>query len=254
MFLDTLPARPCVIPDSAIILAAGRGERMLPLTERIPKPMLIISGSTILDRAIGHLFKTGIKKIVINTCHLASNIEEHITALNDSRLLLSSEKDPLETGGGVKKALPLLGKEAFYVINGDSVWVDGMKSPLLRLAESWNPEIMDVLLMLAPMSVVNNFHGLGDFTMDQLGRLSRRLEKNVAPFSYMGISIINPAIFTDAPDGAFSLNWAYDQAIKSNRLYGVVHDGLWYHISTPTDLELARNRFINGHSPPVPFF
>jgi len=108
--------------------------------------------------------------------------------------------------------------------------------------------------MLAPMSGVNNFHGLGDFTMDQLGRLSRRLEKNVAPFSYMGISIINPAIFTDAPDGAFSLNWAYDHAIKSNRLYGVVHDGLWYHISTPTDLELARNRFINGHSPPVPFF
>ena len=168
--------------------------------------------------------------------------------------MLSSEKDPLETGGGVKKALPLLGKEAFYVINGDSVWVDGMKSPLLRLAEYWNPEIMDVLLMLAAMSGVNNFHGVGDFTMDQLGRLSRRLEKNVAPFSYMVISIINPAIFTDAPDGAFSLNWAYDQAIKSNRLYGVVHDGLWYHISTPTDLELARNRFINGHSPPVPFF
>ena len=171
MFLDTLPARPCVIPDSAIVLAAGRGERMLPLTERIPKPMLIISGSTILDRAIEQLFKTGIKKIVINTCHLASNIEEHIMALNDSRLLLSSEKDPLETGGGVKKALPLLGKEAFYILNGDSVWVDGMKSPLLRLAESWDPEIMDILLMLAPMSSVNNFHGLGDFTMDQLGRL-----------------------------------------------------------------------------------
>ena len=254
MFLDKLPARPCIIPSSAMILAAGRGERMLPLTERIPKPMLVISGSTILDRAIEHLFKTGIKKIVINTSHLASNIEDHITTRNDNRLFLSSEKEPLETGGGVKRALPLLGKEAFYVINGDSVWVDGMKSPLLRLAESWDFEAMDILLMLAPLSSVNHFHGLGDFTMDQLGRLSRRSEKNVAPFSYMGISIVNPAIFVDAPDGAFSLNWAYDRAIKSNRLYGAVHDGLWYHISTPADLELARNRFINGHSPPVPFF
>ena len=115
MFLDKLPARPCIIPSSAMILAAGRGERMLPLTERIPKPMLVISGSTILDRAIEHLFKTGIKKIVINTSHLASNIEDHVIKLNDKRLFLSSEKEPLETGGGVKKALPLLGKEAFYL-------------------------------------------------------------------------------------------------------------------------------------------
>ena len=254
MFLDKLPARPCIIPNSAMILAAGRGERMLPLTERIPKPMLVISGSTILDRAIEHLFKTGIKKIVINASHLASNIEDHITTQNDNRLFLSSEKEPLETGGGVKKALPLLGKEAFYVINGDSVWVDGMKSPLLRLAESWDFKSMDILLMLAPLSSVNHFHGLGDFTMDQLGRLSRRSEKNVAPFSYMGSSIGHPSVFADAPDGAFSLNWAYDRAIESNRLYGADHDGLWYHISTPADLELARNRFISGHSSPVPFF
>ncbi|MDC0998260.1 nucleotidyltransferase family protein [Rhodospirillaceae bacterium] len=254
MFLDKLPVNPCVIPNSAMILAAGLGKRMLPLTERIPKPMLVISGLTILDRAIEHLLKAGVKKIVINTSHLAAKLEEHIIRRSDSRLVLSTEEELLETGGGVRRALPSLGKEAFYVINGDSVWVDGMKSPLLRLAETWDANQMDVLLMLAPLSSIQSFQGLGDFTMDQLGRLSRRSEKNVAPFSYMGISIVNPAILLDAPEGAFSLNWAYDRAITSNRLYGIVHDGLWYHISTPTDLELARSRFINGHSPPVPFF
>ena len=174
MFLDRLPVNSCVIPNSAMILAAGLGKRMLPLTERIPKPMLVISGLTILDRAIEHLLKAGVKKIVINTSHLAAKLEEHIIRRSDSRLVLSTEEELLETGGGVRRALPSLGKEAFYVINGDSVWVDGMKSPLLRLAETWDANQMDVLLMLAPSSSIQNFQGLGDFTMDQLGRLSRR--------------------------------------------------------------------------------
>jgi MurNAc alpha-1-phosphate uridylyltransferase len=254
MFISKLPIVPCVIPNSAMILAAGRGTRMLPLTERIPKPMLVISGMTVLDMAIDHLFEAGVGRVVINASHLASKIENHINQRNDKRLIINREEQPLETGGGVKKALPHLGTGAFYVINGDSVWMAGMKCPLLRLAESWDPKTMDVLLMVAPLSNVASFEGLGDFTMTQLGKLSRRKEKTVAPFVYMGISIINPDVLSEAPRGSFSLNWVYDRAIESDRLHGIVHDGLWYHISTPSDLELARNRFLNDHSSPVPFF
>ena len=254
MFIDKLPVNPCVLPTSAMILAAGYGRRMLPLTERIPKPMLVISRKTILDRTIDHLLNVGVNKVIINISHLASVIMKHLKNRDDERISVSTELEPLETGGGVVKALPHLGERPFYVINGDTVWVDGMKCPLLRLAESWNPDRMDVLLMLAPLSRVVSFDGLGDFTMDQNGRLYRRREKTVSPYAYMGLSIINPACFDSSPKGAFSLNWLYDRAIDKGRLFGIIHEGLWYHISTPGDLEIARNRFANGHSPAVPFF
>lgn len=254
MFLTHLPARTTAVPKRAIILAAGYGKRMLPLTERIPKPLLVISGQSVLARTVDQLCGVGIERIVINAAHLGEKIADFVAELNDERVLLSAEDEPLETGGGVVKALPLLGGDPFYVINGDSVWIDGMKSPLLRLAESWDPERMDVLLMLMPLARVSNFSGLGDFTMDPEGRLERRAEAAIAPYAYMGLSIINPALLAGAPDGAFSLNWVYDRATEAGRLYGIPHDGLWYHISTPEDLEIARARFANGHAPAVPFF
>jgi N-acetyl-alpha-D-muramate 1-phosphate uridylyltransferase len=254
MFLSHLPSRTAAVPKSAIVLAAGFGKRMLPLTERIPKPLLVISGKTVLGRSIDHLREAGLDRIVVNAAHLGEKVAEFIKDLRDERVMLSAEDEPLETGGGVVKALPLLGADPFYVINGDSVWIDGMKSPLLRLAESWDSDRMDVLLMLMPIAWVPNFSGLGDFIMDQDGRLERRQEAVVAPYAYMGLSIINPALLDDAPTGAFSLNWLYDRAQEAGRLFGVPHDGLWYHISTPEDLEIARARFANGHAPAVPFF
>jgi N-acetyl-alpha-D-muramate 1-phosphate uridylyltransferase len=254
MFLSHLPARTTEVPKSAIVLAAGFGKRMLPLTERIPKPLLVISGKTVLGRTVEQLGDVGVERIVINAAHLREKIADFVSGLSDRRVVLSTEDEPLETGGGVVKALPLLGADPFYVINGDSVWIDGMKSPLLRLAESWDPGRMDVLLMLMSLARVSNFNGMGDFTMDQDGRLERRQEAVVAPYAYMGLSIINPNSLVPAPDGAFSLNWLYDRAAEAGRLFGVPHDGLWYHISTPEDLEIARARFANGHAPAVPFF
>ena len=254
MFIEQLPSSLVEIPKTAMILAAGHGRRMLPLTERIPKPMLVILGKTILDRSIDNLFGVGVTKVIINVSHLASVIVEHVSARKDDRIILSEEELPLETGGGVMNALPHLGKEPFFIINGDSVWVDGMKNTLLHLAEKWNSHHMDALLMLAPTAKAANFDGFGDFFMNQDGILNRRKEKMVSPFAYMGLSIINPLSFLNTPKGAFSLNWFYDEAIERERLAGVIHDGLWYHISTPSDLEFARFKFANGHSKNAPFF
>ena len=195
-----------------------------------------------------------VKKIVINVSHLAPIIVEYVRDRADDRIVVSEEDTPLETGGGVVKAVPELGDQPFFVVNGDSLWVDGMKSPLLRLAENWNKDKMDALLMLAPIARAANFDGLGDFIMNQNGNLERRLEKTVSPFAYMGLSIVNPKVLSGAPKGAFSLNWLYDRAIDRGRLSGLVHDGLWYHISTPSDLEIARRRFSDGHASAVAAF
>ena len=169
MFIEQLPSSLVEIPKTAMILAAGHGRRMLPLTERIPKPMLVILGKTILDRSIDNLFGVGVTKIIINVSHLASVIVEHVGARKDDRIILSEEELPLETGGGVMNALPHLGKEPFFIINGDSVWVDGMKNTLLHLAEKWNSNHMDALLMLTPTVKAENFDGFGDFSSGSWG-------------------------------------------------------------------------------------
>ncbi len=254
MLLTGLPARTGTVPKRAMILVAGLGRRMLPLTERIPKPLLEIGGRPVLDLIVDRLFEAGVERVIVNTAYLKERVIAHVEATGDDRIKLSLEDEPLETGGGVVKALDLLGPEPFFVLNGDSVWVDGMKSSLLRLAEAWDSERMNILLMLAPLVRVTNYDGRGDFTMDQEGRLERRNEATVSPYAYMGLSIIAPSALDGAPEGAFSLNWAYDRAIEAERLFGVSHDGLWYHLSTPADLENARARFANGHAPDVPFF
>lgn len=254
MFLNRLPARTARVPSRAMVLAAGRGRRMLPLTERIPKPLLVIAGRTVLDMALARLLDAGVEKAVVNAAHLGHMIEDHVAALSDPRVTVSREEEPLETGGGVVKALDALGRDPFYVVNGDSVWLDGMKSAPLRLAEAWDGARMDILLLLAPLTLATGYDGLGDFTMDPEGRLRRREEGMVAPYAYMGLSIVDPAVFDRAPGGPFSLNLVYDRAIAADRLYGVAHDGPWYHIGTPAGLETARQRAANGHAPAVPFF
>ena len=254
MLLTALPSRTGSVPRTAMILAAGYGRRMRPLSDRMPKPLLDINGTPMLDMILGRLFAVSVERVVINASYMKEKLVAHVDALHDARIRLSLEAEPLETGGGVLNALPALGDQPFFVVNGDSIWVDGMKSALLRLAEAWDPARMDILLTLAPLVRVPRFDGRGDFTMAQDGRLARRGEASVAPYAFMGLSILAPPALDGMPDGAFSLNRAYDRAIEAGRLFGIVHDGLWYHVSTPTDLGNARARFANGHRPDVPFF
>ena len=254
MFLTRLPTRTDAIPAGAMVLAAGRGRRMMPLTDRVPKPLLEVGGTSPLARALDRLCEAGVARIVVNASWLAEQIEEHVRSRADERIVVSREPEPLETGGAVVRALPLLGPDPFYVINGDSLWFDGMKCPLVRLAEAWDPARMDILLLLASLVRTEGYQGSGDFLMDPDGRLERAPEGIVVPYAYTGLAIIAPEALENPPPGPFSLNVAFDRAEETGRLHGLLHDGLWYHISTPEDLETARARAGNGHAPAVPFF
>ena len=243
------------VPKTAMVLAAGRGTRLAPLTDTTPKPLIPVGGLATLDRILDKLRAAGVERVVVNAHYLADQISAHVEARSDETVsVIVEEGAALETGGGVAHALDQLGDEPFFVINGDSVWLDGMSDTLRRFSASWNADAMDIQLLLYRFSQVQGYHGLGDYTMTPDGLLRRREERRVAPYAYMGVSILHPRIFKDAPDGPFSLNILYDKAENQSRLYGILHDGLWYHVSTPADLELANHRFATGHLPDVPYF
>lgn len=252
--LPGLKKRSPWVPDTAMVLAAGAGTRLAPLTNDCPKPLIEVGGRPILDRILDKLAHAGVGRAVVNARHLGHRIEEHLTHRDAPAITVVRETTVLETGGAVRDALPRLGDAPFFVINGDSVWLDGLRDALHRFAEVWDGDRMDVLLLLYPFARVLGWHGLGDYLMDPDGRLTRRPESNVAPYAYMGVSILHPRILAEAPDGAFSLNVIYDRAEEAGRLFGAVHDGLWYHISTPADLDEANRRFAQGHVPDTPFF
>lgn len=254
MLLPGLSRRPDWLPDTAMVLCAGRGTRLAPLTDTVPKPLVPVCGVPILDRTLEHLVRAGVKRVVLNTHYLGERIADHLKDRSDLDITVIHEAEVLETGGGVKNALPHLGSEPFFVINGDSVWLDGMRNALHRFADTWDAEKMDIQLLLYPFARVLGWHGYGDYMMDETGRLTRREEGLIAPYAYMGVSIVHPRIYEDAPDGAFSQLALYDRAEEQGRLYGALHDGLWYHISTPEDLEQANHRFACGHVAEVPFF
>jgi MurNAc alpha-1-phosphate uridylyltransferase len=254
MLLPGLSRRPDWLPDTAMVLCAGRGSRLAPLTDTVPKPLVPVGGAPILDRTLDHLARAGVRRVVLNAHYLGDRIAEHLQGRDDLDITLVREDEALETGGGVRNALPHLGDDPFFVINGDSVWLDGMRNALHRFADTWDAAAMDIQLLLYPFARVLGWHGYGDYTMDETGRLARREEGRIAPYAYMGVSIIHPRAFADAPDGAFSLNLLYDRAEEQERLYGALHDGLWYHISTPQDLDAANQRFACGHVADVPFF
>jgi len=253
MLLPGLKKRAPWVPETAMVLAAGRGERMMPLTDTCPKPLLQVGGTAILDRILDKLADAGVARAVVNAHHLADRIESHLAERTIPEITLIREAEALETGGGVANALPQLGDRPFFVINGDSVWLDGLRDALHRFAEIWDDDAMDVLLLLYPFARVLSWHGLGDYRMDPDGRLTRRPESHVAPYAYMGVSILHPRALEGALEGAFSLNAVYDKAEEAGRLFGAVHDGLWYHISTPDDLDEANRRFAQGHVPDTPF-
>jgi N-acetyl-alpha-D-muramate 1-phosphate uridylyltransferase len=224
-------------PVRAMVLAAGKGLRLRPITLSRPKPLVEVGGQTMLDGVLDRLAEAGVAEAVVNAHYLGQMIESHLQGRTRPRIHLSHEEALLETGGGVKKALPLLGEEPFFVINGDILWRDGKVPALRRLAEAWDGARMDALLLLQPTATAVGYEGLGDFVMDQLGRLRRREEGEVAPFLFAGLQILSPGLFAGTPDGPFSLNLIYDRALAAGRLYGLRHDGAWYHVGTPEDLQ-----------------
>jgi MurNAc alpha-1-phosphate uridylyltransferase len=224
------------MPGRAMVLAAGRGERMRPLTNKMPKPMIKVRGRTMIDRVLDRLEAAGVGEAVVNLHHMGDMIESHLAARERPKTVFSPEADLLETGGGVVNALPLLGPDPFFVLNGDVVWLDGGTPALERLAATWDESSMDVLLLLQPTANAHGYDGHGDFFMSPEGRLRRRREREVAPYLFAGIQIFHPRVFRDVPEGAFSLNLIYDRAIEAERLWGLRHDGEWFHVGTPEGL------------------
>ena len=224
-----------------MLLAAGLGLRMRPLTGTTPKPLLLLHGRSLLDRALDRMAEAGLEQVVVNAHWLAGQVAAAVAARSGPPCVLQDETALLlETGGGVTRALPLLGPGPFAVVNGDSVWLDGPTPALRRLAAAFDPAEMDGLLLLVRAAQVEGEIGRGDFLMDPLGRLRRPREREIAPYVFAGVQILSPALFEGAPAGTpFSLNRLYDRAIASGRLWGLVHDGVWFHLSTPADLDRA---------------
>ncbi len=227
------------MPNKAMVLAAGKGRRLRPITNKTPKPMVPVNGRPLLDHALDRLQDAGIGEAVVNTHHLAEQIERHLAAREVPKVVFSREDDLLETAGGVKKALALLGDDPFIVVNGDAFWLNGPTDTLGRMAAIWNEDEMDGLLLLHSTVDAYGYTGMGDFNCEACGKLSRRPENELAPWLFTGIQILHPRVFADTPDGAFSLNVIYDRLLESERLYGVVHDGEWFHIGTPDGLAEA---------------
>jgi N-acetyl-alpha-D-muramate 1-phosphate uridylyltransferase len=224
-----------------MVLAAGLGLRMRPLTETRPKPLIEVAGRSLLDRVIDRLEAAGVEDIVVNAHYLAVQIEAHVAARapGPARITVSVEQERLETGGGVAKSLPLLGSGPFFVVNGDVLWLDGPRPTLECLAAAWDENVMDALLLLHPTASAFGYDGEGDFLIAADDRLRRRSDGAVAPYLFGGIQILSPRVWRDLPDPPFSLNWIYDRAAAAGRLFGLVHGGSWFHVGTPKDLALA---------------
>lgn len=226
------------VPKTAMVLAAGHGTRMRPLTDQRPKPLIEVFGKTLLDHTLDRLAEAGVERAVVNTHHLAAQIEAHLRARTRPRIAISHEDTILDTGGGIARALNLLGTEPFLSINAKIVWLDGRAPALQRLAEHWDDATMDALLLLHPTVAAPTHEGQGDFFLDPEGRIRRRRVWEVAPFVYTGIQILHPRLFADAPEGAFSLNLLYDRAIEAGRLHGLRHDGQWFQVTAAKHLAI----------------
>lgn len=233
--------------DHAMVLAAGLGKRMRPLTESRPKPLVELAGRTLLDRALDHLAAAGVADIVVNTHYRGDMIAAHLNGRPG--IVLSPEETLLETGGGIVQALPQLGEGPFYVVNSDSVWSNGHVPALRRLAAHWDDSCMDALLLLYPTVACSGVQDRGDFHMEPDGKLRRRGEGEVAAFVFTGVQILHPRLFEGAPDGPFSLNLLYDRAQEAERLFGVRHDGEWFHVGSPDELSATAALFDGAPDP-----
>ncbi len=222
------------MPETAMILAAGLGKRMRPITDQMPKPLVRVFGRSLLDYSLDAVARAGVKRAVVNVHYLADQIEAHVAARDTPSIVISDEREALlDSGGGVRKALPELGDDPFYLLNADSFWLEGIRPNLELLANAWNPEKMDVLLLLSGMINAIGYTGSGDFDMSPDGRLTRRPERKIVPFAYAGAAIIHPKVFDQAPEGPFSLNRIFDETIEKERLFGIRMEGVWLHVGTP---------------------
>jgi MurNAc alpha-1-phosphate uridylyltransferase len=227
-------------PKHAMVLAAGLGTRMRPFNGRIPKPLVAVGGKALIDYALDRLAEEGVERAVVNVHHLADQIERHLAHRQRPKIVISDERgELLGTGGGVVKALPELGDGPFFHVNSDTIWIDGVQPNLRRLAAGFDPVRMDALLLLATTAASIGYSGRGDFLMAPDGRLTRRGEREVAPFVYAGAAILTPAFFADAPAGAFSMSPLFDRAVEAGRLCGLRLEGLWMHVGTPEAIKAA---------------
>ena len=236
-----------VTPRKAMVLAAGLGLRMRPLTDHMPKPLVPVAGRPLLDHVLDKLAEAGVTEAVVNVHYLPDQIIAHTASRTLPHITISDERDQvLGTGGGVVKALPLLGSAPFFHVNSDTIWIDGVKSNLARLADAFDPARMDILLLMAPTASSIGYGGRGDYSMLPDGRLVKRKEHQVVPFVYAGAAIISPSIFADAPAGEFSLTRLFDRANDQERLFGLRLDGVWMHVGTPDAVQAAEEAYLES--------
>jgi MurNAc alpha-1-phosphate uridylyltransferase len=234
-----------VKPTKAMVLAAGLGLRMRPLTDRMPKPLVQVAGRALLDHVLDKLGEVGVSEAVVNVHYLPDQIIEHVADRARPRVIISDERNEvLGTGGGVVKALPMLGKAPFFHVNADTMWIDGVRPNLARLAEAFDPARMDILLLMAPTTSSIGYGGRGDDAMRPDGALRKRREHQVVPFVYAGAAIMSPSLFADAPSGEFSLTRVFDSANEQERLFGLRLDGVWMHVGTPDAVHAAEEAFL----------
>jgi MurNAc alpha-1-phosphate uridylyltransferase len=228
-----------------MVLAAGLGTRMRPLTDRLPKPLVRVGGKALIDHVLDKLDAAGVERAVVNVHHMADAVERHLKGREHPQIVISDERAQLlETGGGVVKALPLLGPAPFFHVNSDTIWIDGVHGNLARLAAGFDRARMDALLLLAPTATSIGYSGRGDFAMTPDGTLRRRAEREVVPFVYAGAALLAPALFAGAPAGPFPLTLLFDRAIEAERLYGQRLDGVWMHVGTPEAIAAAEKAIL----------
>jgi N-acetyl-alpha-D-muramate 1-phosphate uridylyltransferase len=239
-----MEARQGAMPEgsikSAMVLAAGLGTRMRPHNGQIPKPLVEVGGKALIDHVLDRLAQAGVERTVVNVHYLADRIEQHLRPRKHPLIIISDEREALlDTGGGVVKALPLLGDAPFFHINSDTIWIDSVRPNLKRLAAAFDQGKMDALLLLAPTATSIGYSGRGDFAMAADGSLVRRGEREVVPFVYAGAAIFAPKLFAGAPAGPFSLTKLFDRAVEAERLFGLRLEGVWMHVGTPEAVAAA---------------
>ena len=219
--------------DAAMVMAAGLGKRMRPLTASQPKPLVRVAGKALIDYSLDHLADAGVARAVVNVHYLADALEAHLAKRTAPAIAISEERDLLlETGGGMVKARPLL-PDPFFCLNSDNIWLDGPRNAFVELSNRWNPDEMDALLLLVSHARAHNYTGKGDFHLDPLGRISRRRSGRIAPLIYTGIQIVSHRLLRDAPEGPFGTMQLWQRAIAEGRLYGISHTGLWFEVGDP---------------------
>jgi MurNAc alpha-1-phosphate uridylyltransferase len=231
---------PSRLPKAAMVFAAGRGERMRPITATLPKPLIEVAGQSLIDRCLDRFAQDGVESAVVNVHWLADQIEAHLAGRTRPQIVISDERALLlDQGGGIKKVATLFGREPFFVCNTDAFWLEGPRSNLKRLAECFDPAAMDAILLVASSPGAVGIDWPGDFTMNSLGQLRKRQERHVAPFVYTGVGILKPELFDGVEDEVFGLGRLLFRAAERGRLYGVRLDGLWLHVGRPETIAEA---------------